>query len=124
MSDQLNVMLEPIEPCSMDPMTGWFRDGCCNTDDQDAGSHTVCVIMTSDFLAYSKRLGNDLSTPRGGFAGLSAGDQWCLCAARWQEAFEAGAAPHVKLASTNQRALEIVSLEDLTMHAVDPIALA
>jgi uncharacterized protein (DUF2237 family) len=126
MDKQRNVLLEPIEPCSMDPLTGWFRDGCCQTDERDHGSHTVCVQLTAEFLAYSKRAGNDLSTPRPqmGFAGLEEGDQWCLCAARWQEAFEAGAAPRVVLASTNEKALEIVSLEHLTLHAIDPIALA
>ncbi|MFK7986731.1 MAG: DUF2237 family protein [Sandaracinaceae bacterium] len=123
---QQNVLLEPLESCSMDPITGWFRDGCCNTDGRDHGSHTVCALMTTEFLAFSKAAGNDLSTPRPeyGFAGLNPGDRWCLCAARWQEAYEGGAAPHVVLAANNARALEIVDLSALTEHAIDPVAIA
>ena len=126
MSQQRNVLLEPIASCSTEPMTGWFRDGCCNTDARDQGSHTVCVVLTDAFLLFSKRAGNDLMTPRPefGFPGLKAGDRWCLCASRWQEAFDAGVAPKVVLASTNERALEIVKLTDLSAHAIDPVALA
>ncbi len=107
--------------CSDEPMTGFFRDGCCNTSDEDVGSHTVCVVMTADFLRFSKSRGNDLSTPapQYGFPGLKAGDRWCLCAARWQEAFEAGQAPLVVLTATHQRALEVIDLADLKKHAID-----
>jgi uncharacterized protein (DUF2237 family) len=121
--EKTNALGEPIAPCSSRPKTGFFRDGCCNTSDDDAGSHTVCVRVTDAFLAFSKSRGNDLSTPRPdlGFAGLGAGDQWCVCAARWQEAFLAGAAPHVVLASTHKRALEVCSLQDLMAHALDVV---
>ena len=122
--EALNVLGEPLAECGTDPMTGWFRDGCCRTDEDDHGSHTVCTIVTSAFLAFSKNRGNDLSTPRGGFPGLKPGDSWCLCAARWREAHEAGYAPQVRLAATHLRALDIVSLPALAEHAVDPIALA
>lgn len=116
-----NVLGGVLDECSRDPMTGFFRDGCCNTSDADHGSHTVCVEMTEDFLAFSKARGNDLSTPipQFGFPGLKAGDRWCLCAARWQEALEAGKAPRVRLAATHERALEIIRLEDLLPHAID-----
>jgi uncharacterized protein (DUF2237 family) len=102
-------------------MTGWFRDGCCNTDARDHGLHTVCAIMTEAFLAFSRSRGNDLSTPRPEyeFPGLKEGDRWCLCAARWQEALEAGAAPRVVLAATHARALSVCTLADLRAHAVD-----
>ena len=118
---QQNVLLEPLESCSTEPMTGWFRDGCCNPDERDRGSPTVCALMTTEFLAFTKGVGNDLSTPRPecGFPGLKPGDRWCLCASRWQQAYEAGAAPHVVLAATNARALEIVDLAALTEPAVD-----
>lgn len=116
-----NVLGGELAECSRSPMTGFFRDGCCNTSPEDRGSHTVCVVMTADFLRFSKSRGNDLSTPvpEYGFAGLKPGDQWCLCAARWQEAFEAGKAPHVKLTATHERALEVVKLVDLKRHAID-----
>ena len=119
--ESVNVLGEPLESCSDEPKTGFFRDGCCNTSTQDVGSHTVCAQVTAEFLAFSKSKGNDLSTPRPefGFAGLRPGDRWCLCAARWAEALEAGAAPRVYLLGTHQRALEIVSLEDLREHATD-----
>lgn len=119
--ESVNVLGEPLESCSDEPKTGFFRDGCCNTSTQDVGSHTVCAQVTAEFLAFSKSKGNDLSTPRPefGFAGLRPGDRWCLCAARWAEALEAGAAPRVYLLGTHQRALEIVSLEDLRAHATD-----
>jgi hypothetical protein len=118
---QRNVLGEALAPCSQRPLTGFYRDGCCNTGAEDFGSHTVCTVMTTGFLAFSKARGNDLSTPRPelGFPGLSAGDRWCLCAARWQEALLAGHAPRVVLTATNERALEIVGLADLKRHAID-----
>lgn len=118
---QRNVLGEPLAACSERPLTGFYRDGCCNTGAEDLGSHTVCAVMTAGFLAFSKARGNDLSTPRPelGFAGLAPGDKWCLCAARWQEAFQAGHAPRVLLTATNERALEIVELADLKRHAID-----
>ena len=118
---QLNVLGDPISSCSYDPVTGFFRDGCCNTGPLDQGLHTVCAIMTSEFLEFSKAAGNDLSTPRPefGFPGLKAGDQWCLCAARWEQARQAGHAPKIRLAATNQASLVVCSLDDLKAHAVD-----
>jgi uncharacterized protein (DUF2237 family) len=118
---QKNVFGEPLAVCSNNPLTGFFRDGCCNTGPQDQGSHTVCVIMTEEFLAFSKAAGNDLSTPVPEFAfpGLKAGDRWCLCAARWRQAFASGMAPRVVLAATHERALEIVALRDLKRFAID-----
>lgn len=117
----LNVFGEPLEPCSIDPVTGFFRDGHCNTCAEDHGSHTVCAIMNEEFLAYSAYVGNDLSTarPEFQFPGLKPGDQWCLCASRFWQAFDEGCAPNVRLASTHQRALEIVPLEALRKKAVD-----
>jgi len=117
-----NVFNEPLVPCSFDPLTGYFRDGCCRTNEDDAGIHVVCAIMSDEFLVFSRSRGNDLTTPRPewGFPGLSAGDQWCLCALRWQEAYLAGKAPHVVLESTNQRVLEIIPLEALRKHAWEP----
>lgn len=119
--DALNVFDEPLEICSESPLTGFFRDGCCNTSDDDVGSHTVCVQVTTEFLEYSRFRGNDLMTavPEFGFPGLKEGDRWCLCAARWLEAFEAGMAPRVYLSCTHKRALEVVPLETLKAHAVD-----
>lgn len=119
--NQLNVLGGPLLTCSDSPLTGFFRDGCCNTSEDDFGSHTVCVVLTEEFLAYSKTVGNDLSTPRPefDFPGLKAGQRWCLCAARWVEAWRAGKAPKVSLNSTNQAALEIVPLDLLKQHAVD-----
>ena len=116
-----NVFGEPLQACSMAPLTGFFRNGCCDTSDQDVGSHTVCAVMTDAFLEFSKASGNDLSTPRPefGFAGLKAGDRWCLCAPRWQEAFEAGHAPRVVLRATHQGALDYCTLADLKRHAID-----
>jgi uncharacterized protein (DUF2237 family) len=118
---QKNVFGEPLATCSDSPRTGFFRDGCCNTGPQDFGSHTVCAVMTEDFLAYSKRAGNDLSTPVPdyGFPGLKAGDRWCLCAARWQQAFEADKAPKVVLRATHEDSLKIVALRDLKRFAID-----
>ena len=121
MDAKLNVLGEPLKPCSTQPLTGFFRDGCCNTSPEDLGRHVVCVRVTADFLEFSKARGNDLSTPMPefGFPGLKPGDQWCLCAARWQEALEAGKAPRVVLQSTHAAALKIVRLADLKHHALD-----
>ena len=118
---QINVFGDPLADCSHSPKTGWFRSGCCETDASDNGSHTVCAVMTADFLEFSRSRGNDLSTPRPafGFPGLKSGDRWCLCAARWQEAFEAGCAPKVSLKATHRRALQVVTLADLKTHAID-----
>lgn len=117
----VNVLGEVLLPCSMDPMTGFFRNGHCDTCDQDQGSHTVCAVMTAEFLEFSKAAGNDLSTPRPeyGFGGLKPGDQWCLCAARFLEAYAAGKAPRVSLMATHQRALEIVPIEALREYALE-----
>lgn len=117
----INVLGQPLAACGLDPVTGFFRDGCCNTAEMDLGSHTVCVVMTQAFLEYSRFRGNDLSTPRPefGFTGLAPGDSWCLCAARFLEAHQLGMAPKVKLASTHQQALEIVPLAVLQQYAVD-----
>ncbi len=114
-----NVLGTDLVPCSIDPLTGFYRDGCCNTGGDDVGVHTVCARVTDDFLAFSKERGNDLSTPmpQFGFAGLRAGDQWCLCAPRWQEAFEAGMAPDVVLEATHIQTLEWCRLQDLQAHA-------
>ena len=121
MDASINVLGEPLEPCSTAPMTGFYRNGCCDTGPQDRGRHTVCALMTAEFLALSKYLGNDLSTPRPefGFAGLKPGDRWCLCAARFLQAAEEGAAPQVRLRATHQRTLDIVPLEVLKDHAAD-----
>ena len=120
-SEQHNVFGEPLEPCSLKPMTGFYRTGCCETGPEDAGVHTVCVEVTAEFLAFSRLRGNDLSTPRPefGFPGLEAGDRWCLCAERWQEAFEAGVAPRVVLTATHEATLEIVRLADLKRYSLD-----
>ena len=117
----LNVLGDELQSCSHDPVTGFFRNGCCDTGPMDQGSHTVCAIMTAEFLAFSKYLGNDLSTPRPeyGFAGLTAGDQWCLCAERFLQAHDEGAAPKIRLASTHQRALDVVPLKVLVQNALD-----
>ena len=116
-----NVFGEPLQACSLNPMTGFFRNGCCDTGPEDLGSHTVCVVMTDAFLQFSRARGNDLSTPMPdyGFPGLKEGDRWCLCAPRWQEAFEAGQAPRVVLRATHQGALHFCSLADLKSHAID-----
>ena len=119
--DSVNVLGGALAACSTEPLTGFFRDGCCNTGPADAGQHTVCAIMTAEFLALSKYLGNDLSTPRPefGFAGLKPGDRWCLCAGRWAQAYQEGAAPQVVLGATHMRTLDVVSLDVLKEHAVD-----
>lgn len=118
--ESVNVLGGPLKPCSYDPRTGFFRDGCCNTGPEDRGRHTVCVRVTEDFLAFSRACGNDLSTPRPefGFPGLRAGDRWCLCASRWVQALKAGVAPKVILASTHRATLEVVSLDVLSAHAM------
>ncbi len=120
--DAINVLGQALAPCSADPMTGFFRDGSCNTCAEDQGSHTVCAVMTAEFLAYSKYVGNDLSTPRPEyrFPGLRPGDQWCLCASRFLQAADEGAGPRVNLAATHRRALDIVPLEILRRHAHEP----
>lgn len=116
----INVLGDPLAPCSTDPMTGFFRNGACDTCAQDSGSHTVCAVLTAEFLAYSKYVGNDLSTPRPefNFPGLKPGDGWCLCASRFLQAHDEGCAPQVNLAATHQRALDIVPLEVLQQHAI------
>jgi uncharacterized protein (DUF2237 family) len=119
MDPSLNVLGGPLQPCSVAPLTGFFRNGCCDTGPQDRGLHTVCALMTAEFLALSKYLGNDLSTPRPeyGFAGLRPGDRWCLCASRFLQAHEEGAAPKVWLDATHLRTLDIVPLDVLQGHA-------
>ena len=121
MEKQKNVLDTELQDCGIDPMTGFYRDGCCNTGPGDVGTHTVCAIMTDEFLKYSKSKGNDLITPRPefDFPGLKAGDAWCLCALRWEEARQAGCAPRVKLTSTNIKTLEMVEFEDLKAHQID-----
>jgi uncharacterized protein (DUF2237 family) len=116
-----NVLGGALAECSLRPLTGFFRNGCCDTGPEDRGIHTVCALMTAEFLALSKYLGNDLSTPRPefGFAGLRPGDQWCLCAARFLQAHDEGAAPRVNLAATHVRTLDIVPLEILRLYATD-----
>jgi uncharacterized protein (DUF2237 family) len=118
---QKNVLGGELESCCTSPMTGYYRDGHCRTDEDDHGSHTVCARMTAEFLAFSKRTGNDLSTPHPefGFPGLRPGDQWCVCVTRWEDAFLAGVAPRVVLAATHERALDVVELEELKAHALD-----
>ena len=115
----INVLGGPLEICSLDPLTGFFRDGHCNTCAEDRGSHTVCALMTAEFLAFSKYVGNDLSTPHPefGFSGLRPGDQWCLCAARFLQAHDEGCAPQVRLEATHELALDIVPLNILQQHA-------
>ena len=118
---QKNVLGGELESCCTSPMTGYYRDGHCSTDDSDQGSHTVCARMTEEFLAFSKRTGNDLSTPHPefGFPGLKPGDKWCVCVARWEDAFLAGVAPRIVLAATHERALDVVALDELKAHALD-----
>ena len=118
---EVNVLGEPIAECGTDPMTGFYRDGCCSTGPEDLGSHTVCAVVTAEFLAQQRDAGNDLITPRPEyrFAGLKPGDRWCVCAGRWRQALEAGVAPPVVLAATHAAATRIVPLEELQAHAVD-----
>jgi uncharacterized protein (DUF2237 family) len=115
----LNVLGGPLALCSDSPVTGFFRNGCCDTSHEDTGMHTLCAVMTDPFLVYSKLQGNDLSTPRPewGFPGLRAGDRWCLCVGRWREAHAAGVAPQVVLAATHEEALAVVPLDELERHA-------
>jgi uncharacterized protein (DUF2237 family) len=119
MDPPVNVLGGALAPCSSEPLTGFFRDGACNTCAEDSGSHTVCAVMTAEFLAYSKYVGNDLSTPRPQFRfpGLKPGDRWCLCASRFLQAHDEGCAPEVDLAATHRRALDIVPLETLELYA-------
>ena len=118
---QRNVLGGPLGVCSEAPVTGFFRTGCCDTSPEDIGRHTVCIVATEEFLAFSKARGNDLSTPRPeyDFPGVQPGQRWCLCAARWREALQAGKAPQVVLNATNEATLDIVALEDLKRFAVD-----
>ena len=118
---QLNIFNEPIEDCSHDPLTGFFRSGCCETSNQDAGNHTVCALMSNEFLEFSFNRGNDLinPVPEFNFPGLKEGDRWCLCANRWVEAYEAGVAPRIVSRATNVKALEIIPLKNLKLFAVD-----
>jgi uncharacterized protein len=118
-SSQRNLLGLPLEPCSTQPVTGYFRTGCCETDETDLGRHVVCAQMTAEFLAFSASRGNDLTTPRPGFAGLRPGDRWCLCAARWKEALDAQVAPPVILAATHEAATQLVSREVLLSYALD-----
>lgn len=120
-TDQVNVLGDKLETCCTSPMTGWYRTGCCEVGGDDTGVHAVCAVMTDEFLAFSASVGNDLSTPapQYGFPGLKAGDQWCLCASRWQEAYEAGRAPQVRLRSTNIVATEFCDVDALRRHAID-----
>ncbi|WP_020531853.1 DUF2237 family protein [Flexithrix dorotheae] len=115
-----NVFGESLIPCSMEPLTGFFRDGCCNTNEEDHGMHTVCVELTAEFLEFSSACGNDLTTPlpEFGFPGLKPGDHWCLCASRWKEALDAGKAPLVVLEATNEKTLDIISLDILVKFAL------
>ena len=119
--DELNVLGEPLQPCSTDPLTGFFRNGSCVTGADDVGRHIICCEMTAEFLAFSKAKGNDLSTPMPdfGFPGLVPGDRWCLCAPRWQEALEAGSAPRIVLRASQAGALDHCSLADLKRYAID-----
>jgi len=116
-----NVFGDPLQVCSLSPMTGFLRNGCCDTGPEDVGSHTVCIVATAEFLQFSKAMGNDLSTPMPdfGFEGLKPGDRWCLCAPRWKEAFDANQAPRVVLRATHQGALEFCSLAELKSRAID-----
>jgi uncharacterized protein len=120
-SEERNVLGGPLQPCSTDPMTGFYRDGHCTSDPDDLGRHTVCTVVSADFLALQRDLGNDLVTPRPeyGFPGLKPGDRWCVVAIRWMQAYQAGAAAGVVLAATNERALEVIPIEALRQNAVD-----
>lgn len=120
----LNVLGSELQACSFDPLTGFFRDGCCRTDEDDQGSHVVCARVTAEFLRFSLERGNDLVTPRPEFrfAGLEPGDRWCLCALRWKEALKAGVAPPVHLEATHARALELLDLADLQAHALPAVS--
>nr|WP_042194539.1 DUF2237 domain-containing protein [Kibdelosporangium sp. MJ126-NF4]CEL21390.1 hypothetical protein [Kibdelosporangium sp. MJ126-NF4]CTQ96043.1 hypothetical protein [Kibdelosporangium sp. MJ126-NF4] len=121
MSDDRNVLGGALEECGTDPVTGFYRDGCCDTGPEDVGNHTVCAVMTGEFLQHQREIGNDLAAPRPhlGFPGLRPGDRWCVCASRWMQSYEAGVAAPVVLAATHSRALEVVTLEALRENAVD-----
>jgi uncharacterized protein (DUF2237 family) len=121
MSDDRNVLGGDLEECGTDPVTGFYRDGCCNTGPEDLGNHTVCAVVTGEFLQHQREIGNDLATPRPelGFAGLRPGDRWCVCASRWMQSYEAGVAAPVVLAATHARALEVIPIEALRENAVD-----
>jgi uncharacterized protein len=121
MTNERNVLGGDLEPCGTDPVTGFYRDGCCSTGPEDLGSHTVCAVVTSEFLDHQRSVGNDLSTPRPEymFPGLTPGDRWCVVAARWLQAHHAGAAPPVVLAATHEEAAQIIPLETLRRYAVD-----
>jgi uncharacterized protein (DUF2237 family) len=121
MTDERNVLGGPLEPCGTEPMTGFYRDGCCSTGPEDLGRHTVCAVVTAEFLSYERMVGNDLITPRPElrFSGLQPGDRWCVVAARWRQAYDNGVAAPVVLASTHERTLDEVPLEALREHAVD-----
>jgi uncharacterized protein (DUF2237 family) len=117
----MNVLGQKLQPCSFDPLTGYFRDGCCTHDENDPGQHIVCAVMSEQFLTFSKLAGNDLSTPRPeyGFVGLKPGDRWCLCALRWLQALQTGAAPQIVLAATHEEILDLISLETLVEYGID-----
>ena len=121
--ESVNVLGERLEPCGEEPVTGFYRDGCCNTGHEDAGIHTVCAEVTAEFLAFSKGRGNDLTrpVPEARFEGLKPGDRWCLCAARWIEAWQAGVAPPVRLRATHEETLAMVDLDTLKRYAVDAV---
>jgi hypothetical protein len=121
MDPSRNVLGSPLEVCSLEPRTGFYRTGCCDTDSEDAGRHVVCTEVTEEFLRFSRSRGNDLSAaaPALGFPGLEPGDRWCVCAARWKEALDAGCAPPIVLAATHEAALEVVTLDELSTHALD-----
>ncbi|MPZ61742.1 MAG: DUF2237 family protein [Propionibacteriales bacterium] len=121
MTSERNVLGGELEGCGTDPMTGFYRDGCCNTGPEDIGNHTVCAVVSAEFLAHQRRIGNDLSTPRPefGFSGLRPGDRWCVCASRWLQAYVDGAPAPIVLAATHERALDAVPLDALREHAVD-----
>jgi len=123
---QTSVLGQPLQPCSISPITGFFRDGCCNTGHLDRGDHVVCVRITADFLMFSRAVGNDLATarPEYGFPGLQPGDRWCVCASRWKDALDAGVAPPVYLACTHQRILHYVTMEELLTYACDEDSLS
>ena len=115
---QKNIYDEPLQVCSTDPMTGWKRDGTCSTHEDDSGTHTVCARVNDEFLDYTKSNGNDLSTPRGSFPGLKAGDNWCLCALRWKQALDAGVAPPINLKATNKKTLEYIDKDTLENYKI------
>jgi uncharacterized protein (DUF2237 family) len=121
MNDERNVLGGPLEECGTDPMTGFFRDGCCSTGPEDVGSHTVCTVVTAEFLEHQRSVGNDLTTPMPAyrFPGLKPGDRWCVVALRWLQAYDDGVAAPVVLASTHERALDVIPVEALQQHAVD-----